>query len=143
MNKKIFDKSVKIFFKNNNDYGPEFESLWGVHNGDMDFVVDNIPIFILGVSSKDVIFVKINEEESILEFESVKKRGKNSTIRLFINDKFSLEDFKKLLIQLSDFNISYEGYNSKIIAIEFDRQKYNDVEKYLNQNNIEYEVGNQ
>ena len=74
---------MKIRFPLNlaeNDYGLDGEFLSAVPLGDNEYVIDNPPFHVYGVSYKDIVYAK--EKSGVLTFGSIIKRGGHSTYRI-------------------------------------------------------------
>ena len=75
---------VKIFFELDDDAHNEVgtESLWAQAQSNNLFKIDNIPFYVYGVSSDDL--VEINVRDNNLFFSKVVQRSGHSTLRVFL-----------------------------------------------------------
>jgi Domain of unknown function (DUF4265) len=98
----VSDKHVKVFFKLEQDgdgYPPaDCESLWAVDLGDNTYQIDNIPFYVVGLSSNDIVTAQISSGQ--LEFSKILVQSDHSTLRVVVFEK-SLTDtlreqFKKI-----------------------------------------------
>lgn len=81
-------KNIKIGFEIQQDeygYPPDrWESLWAYEFGPGLYCVDNIPFYVKGISSGDLISAKSDGDQLI--FENLVRPSSNSVIRLFVSD---------------------------------------------------------
>ena len=70
------------------------ERLWAKRLEDHTYEIDNIPFFVQGISSGDIITAE--EKDGALFFEEVKKHSGNSTLRVSI---FGDDDIKQKLVR--------------------------------------------
>jgi hypothetical protein len=85
------------------------EYLWAKRLAGDRFMIDNIPIYVRGVSCGDVVAAEYSEGE--LHFQRVTRRGGHSTYRLFLVSCRSLLEppVKALWDSLSGLGCSFEG----------------------------------
>ncbi|EOI5800021.1 DUF4265 domain-containing protein [Cronobacter dublinensis] len=79
---------IKVTFRliqDEDGYPPvSYESVWLKRNGNGEYELDNIPLYIYGVSKGDVItFQKSNDEYVV---GGIAKRKGHSTLRIYINE---------------------------------------------------------
>jgi hypothetical protein len=78
----------KIFFELEQDedgYPPDrWESIWAYEVPQNLFCVDNIPFYVKGISSGDVVLAKDDGEQ--LVFEELVHPSSNSVIRVYVSD---------------------------------------------------------
>jgi Domain of unknown function (DUF4265) len=78
----------RIFFELEPDedgYPPDkWESMWAYETAEGLFCVDNIPFYVMGISSGDVISAK-NDGEKLI-FENLVRPSSNSVIRIYVSD---------------------------------------------------------
>lgn len=81
-------KFAKLVFKlkiDQDGYPPVgYESLWAIKLDDGLYQIDNIPLYVYGVSKGDFVFAHQDGDE--LHAKEVKRRGGHSTLRVFIED---------------------------------------------------------
>jgi len=81
-------KDHKIFFElipDEDEYPPDkWESMWAWELPEGLFCVDNIPFYVKGISSGDVISAKDDGEKLI--FENLVRPSLNSVIRVYVSD---------------------------------------------------------
>src|SRR5262245_5377260 len=69
--------------------GVEAENLWAEPLGGNRFRIDNVPFYVYGISSEDVVVA--NELEGRLRFQEVASRGGHSTYRVLVKDQSGYE----------------------------------------------------
>ncbi|EPN9366106.1 DUF4265 domain-containing protein [Cronobacter muytjensii] len=79
---------IKVTFRliqDEDGYPPvSYESVWLQRNSNGEYELDNIPLYIYGVSKGDVItFQKSNDEYVV---SGIAKRKGHSTLRIYINE---------------------------------------------------------
>jgi hypothetical protein len=83
------DDHVKINFRlerDSDDYPPQdIESMWAVPLGNGSYRLDNVPFFVRGVSSEDVVLAK--REEGELFFARLVEAGGHSTVRVLVSNQ--------------------------------------------------------
>ena len=103
------NQHVKIVFKLLDDgsgYPPVgVERLWATPLNNGNFIIDNIPFYVVGISSGDeVSSLEVNGE---FIFSNLVKKSGNSTFRLFLNNPETSENVRLALRQKgcsSEFN---------------------------------------
>ena len=92
--KRTMNNHVHLIFpliQDEENYPPVgSERLWAKKVGDYSFEVDNIPFFVKGVSSGDVVTAE--EKEGTLYFKEVEKLSGNSTIRVVVFGDDNVKD---------------------------------------------------
>jgi Domain of unknown function (DUF4265) len=93
------------------------ERLWvsPLENG--NFQVENIPFYVMGISSGDEI--KVSEKKGELFFDSLVKPSGNSTFRLFVTDSTKIESIRDYLTKLGC--VSELNQLVGVIAVEVPR----------------------
>jgi hypothetical protein len=91
MNHSNFEKIIFRLTQDEDGYPPVgYESLWGIGLGNDRFQIDNIPLYINGVSKCDVVEAKWIDGE--LRATKKVKSGGHSTLNVFVEDAtYSLE----------------------------------------------------
>ncbi|MCY4763328.1 DUF4265 domain-containing protein [Klebsiella aerogenes] len=86
------DDYLKVTFKlirDEDGYPPvSYESIWVKKDIDGDYVLDNIPTYIYGVSKSDKI--SFHDENGELIVDGIKNRNGHSTLRVYVFDKANL-----------------------------------------------------
>lgn len=104
------DSKVKIFFpiteKQWHDMSGEW--LWADRIGDNLYRIDNIPLYVYGISYMDFVACRQSEEE-FLEFERVVDSGGHSTYRTLLKGDKNRNDFLSYWIVLEKLGCSYES----------------------------------
>lgn len=115
---------VKIYFElaqEQEGYPPDkYESLWAVEVGPGEFQVDNIPFYVRGISSGDIVAAD-RDVEGHLHFKSLIRSSGNSVFRLYVFDEGRVPELRKLL-----GGLGYESELSQIpnlIAVEISASK--------------------
>ena len=108
----------KVVFELEQDedgYPPDkWESLWAFEVEPDAYSIDNIPIFVKGISSGDVVAAE--QEGAELRFKRLIRPSANSVFRLYLSDvsdaKAARESFRKLGCE------SEQSHIPKLVAIE-------------------------
>ncbi|MFJ4344794.1 DUF4265 domain-containing protein [Pseudomonas sp. NPDC089401] len=83
------DHYEKIVFKLTQDEdgypGVSFESVWGVQVGPNQYKVDNVPVYVYGVSKGDVVKIEQVDGESVVT--DLLYRSGHYTLRVFVEDQ--------------------------------------------------------
>jgi hypothetical protein len=91
----------KIFFRLEPDehgYPPtEWETLWGFEVGPQLYSIDNVPFFVQGISWKDIVSVK--REEDGLHFKEIVEPSGHSVLRVMVFDESMVADVRQTLQQ--------------------------------------------
>ena len=108
---RVGSQLVKINFSlppEDQAQGVQEENLWAEPLGGNRFRIDNIPFYVYGVSSEDVVIA--NEVEGRLRFQEVAIRGGHSTYRVLVKDAAGYENkgFQNLWARLRELGCSYE-----------------------------------
>lgn len=134
---------IKFPLEQKDDYPPyDVESLWAVPLGDGTYRIDNIPFFVRGVSSEDV--VAVNEQDGELYYGGLVSEGGHSTVRVLIAKKDETEDIRA---ELRAKGCSSEGTGIPgLIAVDVPASvNYHDVREFLDKGEQtgrwEYEEG--
>ena len=85
----------------------KYESLWALPHGKNKFIIDNIPFYIQGISSGDVISASCVKGEWI--YEKLIRPSGNSTFRLYV--------FEEKLVQQVRQELSKIGCQSEVSDI--------------------------
>jgi Domain of unknown function (DUF4265) len=96
----------------------ESEGLWALVDGDGHYVLDNIPLYIRGVSLDDV--VTASNQDGKLVFQSVFRKGGHSTFRALLRDGVSFENKQvgALLKAIRESGCTYEGADRILFAFD-------------------------
>jgi len=118
---RIGSQLVKINFPlpaEDQAQGVEAENLWAEPLGSNRFRIDNVPFYVYGISSEDVVVA--NELEGRLRFQEVASRGGHSTYRVLVKDPagYESEGFRKLWARLRELGCSYEVAKRRWITID-------------------------
>ena len=108
----------KVVFRLEQDeegYPPDnWESLWAYETEPSLYSIDNIPIFVKGISSGDI--VAVDQQGPELRFKTLVRPSTNSVIRLYLSDVLDVlatrESFRELGCE------SEQSHIPKLIAIE-------------------------
>jgi hypothetical protein len=85
MEEENYKKIVFELEQDENGYPPDrWESLWAVETEPGLYRVDNIPFFVKGISSEDLVTAKSDDEELI--FTALIRPSSNSVFRLYVSD---------------------------------------------------------
>jgi hypothetical protein len=112
---------IKIPVPPNDPSEVEAEWLWAEKVGDNAYALRNIPIFVYGLSSGDV--VKVKDEDGFLVFDSVAQPGGHSTYRIYTKSSEGWRDLKdpkveKVIQSLLGMHCKMENSNNRIIGID-------------------------
>lgn len=112
------EKQIKIVFEleqDENGFPPDkWETLWAVEDGTGLYVIDNIPFFVKGVSSGDLVSAKKDGDELI--FVKVVKPSTNSVFRVYVRD---VETVPQVREQFRSLGCESEvAHIPKLVAIE-------------------------
>lgn len=101
----------KVIFKLKQDkdgYPPfAFESVWAKKNKKGNYIIDNTPFYVYGTSLGDEVQVK--EKEGELFFVKTVTPSKNSTVRIYCDDK---KGMTKVKARLTKLGCKWEGSNT-------------------------------
>lgn len=102
MNEPDRQKNKRVLFHLDHDddgYPPsEAETLWVLVTDDGYYEIDNIPFFVTGIASGDVISAK--REDDMLVFDSVIRYSGHSTIRVVVFDVANVEAVRFELFEM-------------------------------------------
>jgi len=90
-----------------------WEGVWAILLHDGLFQVDNIPFYIRGISSGDIISTEVIAGE--LRFKELIRPSGHSTVRVFVSHQ---EDLEKLRQSLRGLGCSIEGVTPHLIAVD-------------------------
>ncbi|HEY1214981.1 MAG TPA: DUF4265 domain-containing protein [Bryobacteraceae bacterium] len=110
-----FKKVVFRLEQDEHGYPPDnWESLWAKEIELGLYSIDNIPIFVKGISSEDVVEAEENEGE--LRYKRLVRPSANSVFRLYLSDIADVpavrESFRKLGCE------SEQSHIPKLVAVE-------------------------
>ena len=109
---------IKIAFELEQDadgYPPDkWESLWALEEKPSLYRVDNIPFYVKGVSSGDVVTAVPNEGQ--LQFERVVRPSGNSVVRLYVSDVSDMQATRDSFRELGCESELHS--NPKFVAVE-------------------------
>jgi hypothetical protein len=126
------DDHVKINFRlerDNDDYPPQdIESMWAVPVGSDTYRLDNVPFFVRGVSSADIVRAK--QEDGVLFFASLVEAGGHSTVRVLFWDRNETQAVRD---ELRAMGCSSEGTHIPgLVAVDIPPSvRYADVRDFL------------
>ncbi len=93
---------VKIAFPLTGDayaYPPDaIETLWACEKAPGLFSIDNIPIFVKGISCGDV--VSATGDGEVLDFVGLAEPSNNSVFRVYVFDEFNVKTVREELLKL-------------------------------------------
>jgi Domain of unknown function (DUF4265) len=143
----VSEPNIKIIFKLEQDqdgYPPAgSESLWAAPLGADRYRIDNIPFYVRGLATDDVVSAKKNAVGELI-FEEVVERSKHSTVRVFAKNSADKETLRSELKQLG---CDSEGSNiPRLFTVDIPPSvAYADIEKVLirweQDGRAEYEEG--
>jgi hypothetical protein len=112
------EKYKKISFELEQDpdgYPPDkWENLWGYETERGHYCIDNIPFYVKGISSGDVVAAE--PQEGQLQFKSVVRPSANSVFRLYVTDVSDVQAARDTFRQLGCE--SELSNNPKLVAVE-------------------------
>lgn len=127
-------KHIKVIFplvQDEDGYPPaSAEALWVLVENNV-YYVDNIPIFVRGISLGDSINITV--EDTRYYFKSVKNYCGNNTIRIWVSD---IEKKANIILELHEFQCDTETISSfpNLIAVNIPiRENYKKIRNYLTQ----------
>ncbi|HKN58641.1 MAG TPA: DUF4265 domain-containing protein [Gemmatimonadaceae bacterium] len=126
------DDHVKINFRlerDSDDYPPQdVESMWAVPVGNDSYRLDNVPFFVRGVSSEDIVRAK--REDGVLFFSGLVEAGGHSTVRVLI---WNRDEMQVVRDELRAMGCSSEGTNIPgLVAVDIPPSvRYADVREFL------------
>jgi Domain of unknown function (DUF4265) len=111
-------KHQKVMFhleRDENGYPPDdWESLWAYEVGGDLFRIDNIPFFVRGISSEDVVAVERAGDE--LHFKSLVRPSANSVFRIYASNP---TDVQPLRDALGNLQVESElSHIPELVAVE-------------------------
>jgi uncharacterized protein DUF4265 len=112
---------VKIRFplsKEDSEEGVEAENLWAEDLGLGRYVIDNIPLYVYGVSNQDTVTAALIGNR--LCFDKVVERGGHSTYRVLLKDEagYGSTAFQDYWQRLRVLNCSQEVARRRWVAID-------------------------
>jgi hypothetical protein len=128
----VTDDHVKINFRlerDSDEYPPQdVESMWAVPVGNDTYRLDNVPFFVRGVSSEDIVRAK--QEDGLLFFASLVEPGGHSTVRVLIWNQHETQAVRD---ELRAMGCSSEGTNIPgLVAVDIPRSvRYAEVRDFL------------
>jgi hypothetical protein len=115
MKDENFKKVVFRLEQDEEGYPPDaWESLWAYEVKPGLYNIDNIPIFVKGISSGDI--VRAEQEEGELRFKELVHPSTNSVIRLYVSNVLEVKAVRESFHQLGCE--SEQSHIPKLIAIE-------------------------
>ncbi len=117
-------KRVKVYFElpeEQEGYPPDrVESLWAEQVDPGDFKIDNIPIYVRGIASGDIVAAD-PDDEGQLQFKKLLRSSGNSVFRLYVFDEQEVLSLRRTLR-----DIGYESEQSHVpnlVAVEIPANK--------------------
>lgn len=100
------------------DQGYETETLWAEPLGNGRFRIVNVPFFVFGVSSDDIVHATRSRE--VYRFDEVVGRGGHSTYRIFLQDDRSIQhdEFRQYWDPISKLGSTFENANDHFVAVD-------------------------
>jgi len=143
MTEEIVEKITFELKQDEDGYPPDrWERLWAAKLRDGLYRIDNIPFYIKGVSSGDIVSVFVVEEE--LRFSEMVTPSQNSVIRLFV---FEVEDVPSARRAFQDLGCESELSKApRLFAIEVPEQVdfdlvWNVIEEGVDKGRWDFEIG--
>lgn len=94
------------------------ETLWATTVGTDLYRLDNSPFGAYNVSWEDVVYAPFDAETGFAEFQEVRTKSGNRTVRIIFNKGIAPGNKSDLILQeLHEFGCSYEGMNPKFVAL--------------------------
>lgn len=109
------EKMVKVFLRGSEP--DDVEGMWATQVGDHLYCLDNSPFYAYGVSWKDVVEAR-PDEDGVLEFDRVVEKSGHRTIRVILEKTSENESGKRILDRVVEMGCTYEGMNNKLICID-------------------------
>jgi Domain of unknown function (DUF4265) len=102
-------KQVKISFEADPGdwHGMAGERLWATELGNGHYRIDNVPLYVNGVSYGDIVSAK--PEDGSLAFGGVVRPGGNSTYRMLLRSPYGRRDFERYWARLEPLGCFYES----------------------------------
>ena len=117
-------KLVKLYFQlseDENGYPPDrVETLWAEQTGPAEYKVDNIPFYVRGISSGDIVSAD-RDDDGQLNFREILQKSGNSVFRLYIFDEEEIISLRQTIREMG-----YESEQSNVpnlIAVEIPENK--------------------
>jgi hypothetical protein len=115
MAEKKYHKVVFRLDQDEDGYPPDkWESVWALETGDGLYSIDNIPFFVKGISSADVVAAEQSGDE--LRFKELVRPSTNSVFRLYVSDVSQVQSARESLSALGCE--SEQSHIPKPIAVE-------------------------
>jgi len=117
-NPELSGNRVRVIFRlePSDMHDHSIETLWAVPLRDIQFRIENVPFFIFGVSTGDVVLAKPREER--YEYVRTVTKGGHSTYRIFVTKSASAQDFKARWKQLTALGCSKESDGPYFHAVD-------------------------
>lgn len=96
--------------------GVDAEWLWAEAKNENQFIIQNVPIRIYGLSLGDTVAARL--EDDVLVFDEVVERGGHSTYRIYANEDTVSPELERLFITLRSLKCEFERANKKIVGID-------------------------
>jgi len=128
----VTDDHVKINFRlerDSDDYPPQdVESVWAVPVGNDAYRLDNVPFFVTGISSEDIVRAK--PQDGVLLFLELVEAGGHSTVRVLIGNR---DETQTVRDELRAMGCSSEGTNIPgLVAVDIPPSvRYAEVRDFL------------
>jgi hypothetical protein len=128
----VTEDHVKINFRldrdSDGDPPQDVESLWAVRVGNDSYRLDNVPFFVTGVSSDDIVRAK--DESGVLLFAGLVEAGGHSTVRVLISNS---DETQAVRDELRARGCSSEGTNIPgLVAVDIPPSvRYAEVREFL------------
>ena len=115
---------MKVYFElpeEEDGYPPDrVESLWAEQVGPREFKIDNIPIYVRGIGSGDVV-AAYSDEEGELHFRELLRSSGNSVFRLYVFDEKEIPALRRMLRDQG--YESEQSYIPNLVAVEIPANK--------------------
>jgi|SRR5579859_2400414 len=138
-------KRVKVYFElpeEEDGYPPDrVESLWAEQVGPREFKIANIPIYVRGIGSGDVV-AAYSDDEGELHFKELLRSSGNSVFRLYVFDEREVPALRRMLRDLG--YESEQSYVPNLVAVEIPANKpihpfLDLIVKQAKDNHLEYQ----
>ncbi len=115
MNEDNLKKITFLLDQGENGYPPDkWETLWASEEGEGLYRVDNIPFYVYGISSGDLISAEKEGEE--LMFKKLVRPSSNTVFRLYVSDAAAMQAIRDSFRELGCE--SELSHLPKLVAVE-------------------------
>jgi hypothetical protein len=134
----------RVHFELPNHWAVAGETVWATPLGDSLYRIENVPFYAYGVNFHDVVRAK-ESSEGILEVEELIEISGHRTFRIFFNKDINEENQDKILSDLNELTITYEGANKIYFSLDMKPETdyceiYDKLEELVERNILEFET---